>query len=417
MSAAGTHTVGILGAGTMGAGIAQVAAAAGWTVYLADKNRKLVEQSIAEVNQRFDRLVEKQRLSQDDAAAAKLRLLTSPRAKEFKQCSLLIEAIVEDFDVKLSALLPILDIVPDHSIVASNTSSLSITELGAALGIAPRFVGMHFFNPAPLMKLVEVVAGDRTDPNLVDRVAAIAESWGKKVARAADVPGFIVNHVARTYYLEAFRIMEDGYADAQQIDTAMKTIGGFRMGPLELTDLIGQDVNTATTRSVWEQLGKPPLLKPSSMQEQLVAAGHLGRKTSRGVYDSSGDEPQLALQIARNEIDWSNDLGTAVGNFVGPINNADANRTDQYIVARIVAALIVQGHLAHERGVASAADIDTAMKYGVNYPSGPFEWTNTIGADNVTALLDVLNANVHDRRFAPPESLVRSSAAESESRR
>ena len=199
--------------------------------------------------------------------------------------------------------------------------------------------------------------------------------------------------------------MEDGYADAKQIDEAMKTIGGFRMGPLELTDLIGQDVNTATTRSVWEQLGKPPLLQPSTMQEQLVADGHLGRKTGRGVYAYSGDTPTLALLIEHRDIDWSDELSVEVNDFVEAVTDPSMDRVQQYVFARIVAALIVQGHLAHERGVASAEDIDTAMKFGVNYPKGPFEWTQQIGAATVGGLLEALNETVDDNRFAVPESL------------
>jgi len=314
-----TNELAILGAGTMGAGIAQVAAAAGWTVRLHDVDGETLNNAIDTIHGRFDRLVEKQRISEDECEAAKQRLFRAPTVNELKDCTLVIEAIIEDFDIKVKALRPIVDLLDDSAIIASNTSSLSITKLGDALGIENRFVGMHFFNPAPLMKLVEVVAGKATDPKVVDRVATIAESWGKKVARAADVPGFIVNHVARPYYLEAFRIMEDGYADAQQIDNAMKTVAGFRMGPLELTDLIGQDVNTATTRSVWEQLDRPPLLTPSAMQEQLVTDGYLGRKTRRGVYDYSGDTPTPAIEIEPHDIDWSNDLETAVRNVVSSI--------------------------------------------------------------------------------------------------
>ncbi len=400
-----SHTVGILGAGTMGAGIAQVAAAAGWTVQLFDVDSDVVRQSIGSIHGRFDRLVQKQRMTADDSNAAKQRLHAANAVNDLQDCSLIIEAIVEDFDIKVKALRPIVDAVGHDAIIASNTSSLSITNLGKALEIAPRFLGMHFFNPAPLMKLVEVVAGQNTDTRIVDRVAGIAELWGKVVARAADVPGFIVNHVARPYYLEAFRIMEDGYADAQQIDSAMKTIGGFRMGPLELTDLIGQDINTATTHSVWQQLDNPPLLNPSAMQEQLVSDGSLGRKTSRGVYDYSTDSPTVALQINRRDIDWTEELTVEVNDFVEAVTDPPMDRVHQYVFARIVAALIVQGHLAHERGVASAADIDTALKYGVNYPKGPFEWTAQIGAATVGGLLEVLNTTVDDNRFDVPESL------------
>lgn len=402
------NQVAILGAGTMGAGIAQVAAAAGWQVYLRDVNADVVSRAVEGIGKRFERLVEKQQLSKEDCEAAKRRVRAATSFDDLKDCSLIIEAIVEDFDVKIKALRPIVDVVANGAIIASNTSSLSITKLGDALGIAPRFVGMHFFNPAPIMKLVEVIAGENTAPEIVNKVAAIAESWGKVVARAADVPGFIVNHVARPYYLEAFRILEDRYADPAQIDHAMKSIGGFRMGPLELTDLIGQDINTATTRSVWEQLDHPPLLHPSKLQEQLVRDGHLGRKTERGVYDYSSEQPTVALKIEKRDIDWTDDLSVAVNDVVEAVTDPSVPRVEQYIFARIIAALIVQANLALERGVANADDIDTALKFGVNYPKGPFEWTKQIGGDRVVALLEVLNKSVDDGRFQPPKSPLQS---------
>ena len=203
---------------------------------------------------------------------------TSPSC--FGACDLLIEAVIEDLAAKTAVLTTVLPALPKTAIIATNTSSLSVTAIGRAIGEPRRTAGMHFFNPAPLMQLVEVVAGDETDPSVVATIADIARAWGKQVAEARDVPGFIVNHVARPYYLEAFRILEDGFADPQEIDQTMRA-GGFRMGPLELTDLIGQDVNTATTRSVWEQLDHPPLLHPSRLQETLVAEGHLGARAVR----------------------------------------------------------------------------------------------------------------------------------------
>ena len=283
------ETVGILGAGTMGAGIAQVAIVHGATVHLLDVDFATAQTALEGVHARLDRLVEKERLTpgERDDAAARLHVAESP--EDFADVTLLIEAVSEDLGVKALVLRMILGHVADDTIIATNTSSLSVSALGKKLQEAHRTVGMHFFNPAPLMRLVEVIAGRDTDPAVVDRVAAIAESWGKRVARAADVPGFIVNHIARPYYLEAFRVLEDGVLPADEIDGAMKRLGGFRMGPLELTDLIGQDVNTATTRSVWDQLARPPLLRPNDLQESLVESGHLGRKTGRGVYLYVGD--------------------------------------------------------------------------------------------------------------------------------
>jgi 3-hydroxybutyryl-CoA dehydrogenase len=264
---------------------------------------------------------------------------------------------------------------------------------------------MHFFNPAPLLPLVEVVAGADTDPAVVDRVCAIAEAWGKRVARAADVPGFIVNHVARPYYLEAFRIVEDGLAGVDEIDGAMTRLGGFRMGPFELTDLIGQDVNAATTRTVWEQVGRPPLLRPSRLQEDLVAAGHLGRKTGCGAYRYEDGEAVPALAVERRPIPRSGAVTAAVDAFAARAARERGTDVDRYVFARILVALFAQAALAHERGVATKADIDVALRHGTNYPEGPFEWAGRVGPGVCGDLLEALNATVDDDRFAVPASM------------
>jgi 3-hydroxybutyryl-CoA dehydrogenase len=349
--------------------------------------------------------VEKGRLTREqcDAALGRLHITSDP--EHFADCSLVFEAIVEDLSVKTRVLGEIVPHVPGEAIIATNTSSLSITKIGDAIGEPARTAGMHFFNPAPLMKLVEVIAGAQTDPAVVDRVAEIASSWGKQVARAADVPGFIVNHVARPYYLEAFRILEDGHADVHTIDHTMTELGGFRMGPLELTDLIGQDVNTSTTRSVWEQLDHPPLLHPSRLQEQLVADERLGRKVGRGVYDYSDDKPRPALDVAHEPPRISATLRDAVDRFAAAAVDGEGSEAERYVFARILVAVIAQAALAHERGVAEQDDIDTALKYGVNYPHGPFEWMRRIGVDRCAELLEALNETVDDERFVVPEFL------------
>jgi 3-hydroxybutyryl-CoA dehydrogenase len=396
-------TVVIIGSGTMGAGIAQVAATAGWSVELMDVDEATARGAIEGIEARLDRLVEKGRLTRADRDAAAGRLGVGHAARGCGACDLLLEAIVEDLDAKVAALRAFAPGLRDDAIIATNTSSLSVSALGEAVGQPRRTVGMHFFNPAPLMQLVEVVAGDRTEPAVVDRVATIAEAWGKRVARAADVPGFIVNHVARPYYLEAFRILEDGLADPETIDEAMRRLGGFRMGPLELTDLIGQDVNAATTRSVWEQLDHPPLLRPSPLQERLVADGHLGRKTGHGVYDYGGERPRVAIATGSRPLRPGRELADAVEGFVRGTTDERGSEVEAYVLARIGVALIAQACAARARGVAGPADIDTAMRFGVNYPLGPFQWSAQVGADVCRRLLRALDETVDDDRFVAVE--------------
>jgi len=375
------HTVAVLGTGTMGAGIAQVAAMHGWTVLLKDINEQVVCAAITGITKRLDRLVEKKRITTDerDTIAARLTVATSPQ--DLADCDLILEVVVENMDIKAAVLEEIIPHLKHDCIIATNTSSLSVTDLGNRINQPHRTVGMHFFNPAPLMKLVEVVAGKNTDPAITDRVAEIAKSWGKKVARAADIPGFIVNHIARPYYLEAFRILEDGYATPTEIDNAMKSVGRFRMGPFELTDLIGHDINSETTRQVYAALDKPPLLKPSQLQEKLVADGHLGRKTNRGVYDYSQDpkNPKPAIQITKHNLPLNNELKNALNTFITRAVETPGSDLDNYIVARIFIALITQARAAHSRGIATKDDIDTALRFGVNYPDGPFHWAEKIG--------------------------------------
>lgn len=392
-------TVLIIGTGTMGAGIAQVAVTHGWTARLTDVEPTAVEAAIAGVRSRLDRLVEKGKMTDAERDEAAGRLLPASGAADAFDASLVIEAVVEDLDVKTRVFRDAMSHVDADAILATNTSSLSVSKIGAAVGAAHRVVGMHFFNPAPLLRLVEVVAGDETDPAVVDRVASIARSWGKEVARARDVPGFIVNHVARPYYLEAFRILEDGHAAADEIDRAMRRLGGFRMGPLELTDLIGQDVNTATTRSVWEQLDRPALLAPSRLQEQLVADGHLGRKTGRGVYDHGVDPPAPAIDVTQREPELTAAARAAIDRFCAGATERQGDESEKYIFARILVALIAQAAEARARGVAEPTDIDIALRYGTNYPEGPFAWARRIGADACRDLIEHLNREVAGGRF------------------
>lgn len=404
MSAA-VHPVGIVGAGAMGAGIAQVAASRGWPVYLLDLDETTVAKSIAEIRKRLDRLVEKGLMdaAKRDEAAGLLK--PARTAADLKDCDLVIEAIVEDLAVKTKVLRGVADVLGKTAVIASNTSSLSISAIGEAIGVPQRVVGMHFFNPAPLMPLVEVIAGAKSEPAAVRRVTLIAEAWGKTVARCSDTPGFIVNRVARPYYLEAFRIVEDGFANVDEIDKAMKELGGFRMGPFELTDLIGHDVNTATTQSVWEQLGKPARLRPSRLQTQLVKEGKLGRKTGQGCYDHKAEPPKPAIAFARKSLATTNRVHEAVQQFVPRATDQIGSDLEQYVFARILVSIINEAAWALAEKVASEADINTALRLGTNYPKGPLEWAREISFCACGELLDALNASAPDKRFKAPELL------------
>ncbi len=328
-------------------------------------------------------------------------------ADDLKNCDLVIEAIVEDLAIKTAMLSGVLKVLPKDAVIASNTSSLSISKLGESLGpgAAARVVGMHFFNPAPLMPLVEVIAGRHSSADSIKRVTLIAEAWGKTVARCNDTPGFIVNRVARPFYLESFRIVEDGYAGVDEIDKAMRDLGGFKMGPFELTDLIGHDVNTATTQSVWEQLGKPARLRPSKLQQQLVTDGHLGRKTKRGAYNHEVDPPAPSLVTARKSLATSDRLTDAVEDFVSRATDQIGSALEKYIFARVLVAIINEAAWAFTDKVAAAADINTALKLGTNYPKGPLEWAEEIGYSTCGELLDALNTTVADKRFEAPDLL------------
>ena len=426
------QTVAVLGAGTMGAGIAQVAAASGWKVLLRDLDAAFVEKQLAGIRKQYDRLVEKSRMSAAERDAAVARLNAAPDAGVLRDADLVVEAIVENLDAKVAALRPLVEVAKSDCIFASNTSSLSIAKLAAGLAaergetaivqnpeskIHNRVVGMHFFNPVPLMPLVEIISGPQTDPAVADRAAEIARSWGKTVVRAKDTPGFIVNRVARGYYLEALRMLGEGVAGVDEIDATLKRLGGFRMGPFELMDLIGIDVNYSVTLSVWEQMGRPARLAPHPIQKQLVERGHFGRKSKQGFFSYQTEHPVPAVPVERRTFQLPAPLHEAVRRFVdGAVKPAaganppvDPDRggslTEQYIFARVLAAIINEAALAHDEGVASQADIDTAMKLGTNYPRGPLEWADEIGRHTCASLLRRLNEGAGDGRFAPAAHL------------
>lgn len=400
-------TVGILGAGTMGSGIAQVAALAGWEVLLRDVDPAFVRARIDKLAQQLEKLVEKGKLAPDARAAALARVRIAETPDALRRCDLILEAIVENLEAKAQALAPLAAIVGPGTIFATNTSSLSVTALArrvdelAGATTAARFVGMHFFNPVPLLPLVEIIAGADTRPEIAQRAAQIASSWGKTVVHAKDTPGFIVNRVARGYYLEALRMLGEGIAGIDEIDRSFKLLSGFRMGPFELMDLIGIDVNYNVSLSVWEQLGRPARLTPHPIQKQLFDAGHFGRKTNRGFYSYASEPPLPAVVVPRQSFELPAKLYQAVRRCADGATQTPGSITEQFIFTRILATIINEAALLHDEGAATAADIDTAMKLGTNYPKGPLEWATQIGRRTVAGLLRELNTTVTDNRFAP----------------
>ncbi|ATQ75174.1 3-hydroxyacyl-CoA dehydrogenase PaaC [Massilia violaceinigra] len=276
--------VAVIGSGAMGAGIAQVAAAAGYPVKLFDTRPEAVEKAIADIGKVYTTLVEKGRMSGEAAIAARARLHSVATLKEVDDAALVVEAIVENLDVKRMLFADLENVVGDDCILATNTSSISVTAIAAQLRRPQRLVGMHFFNPVPLMALVEVISGLATDPAVAATVYATATAWGKNPVHAKSTPGFIVNRVARPFYAEGLRLLQEQAADAATLDAVMRDCGGFRMGPFELMDLIGHDVNFSVTQSVFNAYFGDPRFTPSVLQQEMVNAGFFGRKSGRGFY-------------------------------------------------------------------------------------------------------------------------------------
>ncbi len=365
--------VGIVGAGAMGSGIAQVAAQNGHEVIIVDTQRAALEKSRHGHEKIMARLAEKGKLPEDEAKAILKRIKYDTGMASMEHCGLIIEAIVENIDIKKEIFRHLDELCDDECILASNTSSLSIASIASAVKNPAKVIGIHFFNPAPLMPLVEIIPAITTAQETVDRSKAIIDDWGKVTVLAKDTPGFIVNRVARPFYSEAVRIFEEGMADPATIDWAMTDLGGFRMGPFTLMDFIGHDVNYAVTESVWTAFFYDPRYKPNFSQKRLVEAGRLGRKSGYGFYDYRGgaDKP------SPNE---DKDLGQA-------------------ILDRIVAMLINEAADALHLGIASAKDIDLAMTKGVNYPKGLLAWADELGLDIVLNRLDSLYDDYREDRY------------------
>jgi 3-hydroxybutyryl-CoA dehydrogenase len=378
----GPVSVGVLGAGAMGSGIAQVAASHGHPVILVDSDAPALDRARASLEKTMRRETEKGRLTEVSAGEILGRIrYQSDGLDAFAACGLVIEAIVERIDAKREAFARLDRIVAHDAVLATNTSSLPVAAIASACTRSERVLGVHFFNPAPVMPLVEIIPWLGTAPDVTRRTRALVDGWQKTTVLASDTPGFIVNRVARPFYGEALRIYDEGIADAATIDWAMRELGGFKMGPFELMDLIGLDVNFAVTSSVFQALFFDARFRPSITQQRLVEAGRLGRKTGRGFYEY-GDG------AARPEPTADRALG-------------------QTIVDRILVMLINEAVDAVHWRVASPADIDLAVTKGVNYPKGLLAWGAALGMDRVLAGLVALRDEYGEERYRPSVLLTR----------
>jgi 3-hydroxybutyryl-CoA dehydrogenase len=364
--------VGIIGSGSMGSGIAQVAAQAGNDVKLYDANDVAMAKALDNIRIGLKKQAEKGKISLITAGNISAKIKTTDRLEGLGDCDLIIEAIIEDLEIKKLVFSELEMYVSEECILATNTSSLSVTAIAAACNIPERVVGIHFFNPATLMPLVEIIPALQTPQYFVEKAVQIVESWGKTVVVAKDTPGFIVNRIARPFYSEAIRIYEEGIADFKEIDNAM-TEGGFRMGPFTLMDLIGHDVNYAVTESVWRNTYFEPRYKPSVTQKRLVEAGFLGKKTLRGFYDYTTLNTDNQIVISKEK--------------------------QEYIFNRILVMLINEAYCALQFNIATKQDIETAMTKGVNYPKGLLVWGEEIGLKNVAKMMDDLYDKYREERY------------------
>jgi 3-hydroxybutyryl-CoA dehydrogenase len=365
--------IGIIGAGTMGIGIAQVAATNGCRVWVYDANARQVETATLGLEKTLTRLVDKQKISGEKMTEILANISIATELKDFKDCELIIEAIIENKEIKTKVFTELENHVSENCIIGSNTSSISITSLAAELKNPERFIGIHFFNPAPLMPLVEVIPSLLTEKSLPEKIYNLMKDWGKTPVIAKDIPGFIVNRMARPYYGEGLRIVEENIATVEQVDDAMKTLGNFKMGPFELMDLIGVDVNFSVTTTVYKEYFYDPKYKPSLLQQRMSEAKLHGRKTGRGFYDyaegAAKPEPQKDEALY------------------------------QQIFMRIISMLINEAVEARRLGIASDQDLELAMQKGVNYPKGLLAWGQEIGYAKISGTLQALYEEYQEERY------------------
>lgn len=462
--------IAVCGAGAMGSGIAEIAAQRGAAVKVFDVNAEALAGSEKRIAQSIDKLVAKGKLSADDAGDILGRMQWVSSLDDLADCELVIEAIIEDAAIKGRLFEGLEAVLSDQAVIATNTSSLPIGRLARTLRRPERFVGMHFFNPATLMKLVEVISGPATAPETAKLVTAAAKAWGKVAVPVTDVPGFIVNRVARPYYGEAFTALGEKVAAAHEIDALFRAVG-FRMGPLELTDLIGQDVNFSVARSVYDSYFGQTRFVPQLLQSALVDAGWLGRKSGRGIYDHSEGAAPLPPIVAdevevsdaqRAVADKLGDLAPGellacgdvligitagetarsaarqagkpvalldwlVSDSDGPIGHAWSSPEAAAVAAGVIAALgrpaivlsdrpglIVCRTLAQIANAAAdavfehvsdEAGIDAALRFGANYPFGPFAWLDRVGRASVVCTLGAIAEATGQAMYRPSQYL------------
>lgn len=363
--------IAIIGSGTMGSGIAQVAATSGCEVKIYDTNLDALAKSKSNLENTLSKLVEKAKIDEHEKSRIENNISYAHTLGELSHSDLVIEAIIENMEIKRKLFSELENYVSPETILASNTSSLSIASIAASCQKPERVIGIHFFNPAPLMQLVEVIPAVQTSEEVLQKSVEIISDWKKVVAVAKDTPGFIVNRVARPFYSESLRIYDEGVADFATIDWALKTIGGFRMGPFELMDMIGHDVNYVVTETVFTAFYFDPKFKPSFTQKRLLEAGFLGRKSGRGFYN------------------YSQEL---------PIPKEDAVLAKS-IFERVIVMLINEAADTLFLNIASAKDIDNAMTKGVNYPKGLLAWADELGINWCVEKLDELYSEYHEDRY------------------
>ncbi|MFG0803117.1 3-hydroxyacyl-CoA dehydrogenase PaaH [Leclercia adecarboxylata] len=462
------HTVALIGSGIMGAGIAEVAASHGHPVLVYDINADAISRAIDGIRTRLESRVARGKLSAEACEQTLQRLVPVTDIQALARADLVIEAASEQMAVKKALFAQLAEICPAKTLLTSNTSSISITAIAADLSHPERVAGLHFFNPAPVMKLVEVVSGLATSEEVVEQLSALAVKWGKQPVRCQSTPGFIVNRVARPYYAEAWRALEEQVAAPEAIDAALREGAGFPMGPLELTDMIGQDVNFAVTCSVFNAFWQERRFLPSLVQQELVLAGRFGKKSGQGVYNWRSDRPAAswletvsdadsAISVQRRSdgvteidglllIETQGETAQALANRYGqPVvvcdrqegdvaviavaasNPASANRKAVWhlqqqgkrvlqvadypglLIWRTVAMIVNEALDALQKGVASEQDIDTAMRLGVNYPRGPLAWGEQLGWQRLLRLLENLQRHYGEERYRP-SSLLRQRA-------